>query len=370
MQDMRNTLWIASVIMVVIFSSCSREDNSGFLWEKSQGAGSAYASIYTGDSLFLFAGSLSGHPAAIKTTLSGRLIYRYDGEHPGTFTSMTQDTSGITLAGSSEGSLMVTRLSGRFHHLWSRTYDFSTVIETARIARWDDDSFLVVAGDWIDSLRYNSFLILLLDGDGEILSMAEPSRGYSITVNDMVRTGHNDLITAMTRQVGGGKSQAVIARFAVSGNLIWEKELYNNPEFGASVISLTKGSDEIVYATGSTEIADGESLFTSSWVAAFTAAGELLWKRYLENSNSGEDAMINNTDQLMVMNRSCGIINFLSLPDGTIVDRFRMYAACDPSEHEVELSSMNILPGNEYLVTGRRSGKFYYARHRGPEKGI
>ncbi|MCA1757844.1 MAG: hypothetical protein LC649_10345 [Bacteroidales bacterium] len=364
---MRNAFQVTSVILLIILTSCSREDNNGFLWEKSHGEGSAFASFYTNDSLFIFAGSLSGYPAALKTTLSGRLIYQFDGEHPGAFTSLTEDTSGITLAGSSEGRLMVTRLSDRFHYLWSRTYDFSTEIETARIARWDDDSFVVVAGDWIDSLRYNSFLILLLDGDGEIISMAEPSRGYTITVNDMVKTGNNDLITALTRKEGGDKSQAVIARFDISGNLIWERELYNNPEFGASVISLTKGTDEIVYATGSTEITEGESLFTSSWVAAFTAAGDLLWKRYLENSNSGEDIMINKTDQLMVMNRNCGIINYLSLPDGTIVERFRMYDACDPSEHMIELSSMNILPGGEYLVTGRRSGKFYYARHRGPE---
>jgi hypothetical protein len=283
---------------------------------------------------------------------------------------MTEDTSGVTLAGASGGRLVVTRLSSRFNHLWSQTYDLSSVVETASIARWDDDSFLVVAGGNVDSLRYNSFVILLIDNDGEVLSVAEPSRGYSFAVNDIVIAGNNEFITGMTRKIGGDRSQAVIARFDISGNLIWEKELYNNPDFGASVISLTRGSDGIIYAAGRTELPDGEDIFTTSWVASFTETGELLWKSYLENSNSGEDIMINSTGQLMVLNRNCGIINYISLPDGTVVDRLRLYDACDPSEDEIELSSLNLLPGGEYLVTGRRSGKFYYARHGGKEEGL
>jgi hypothetical protein len=365
---MRNAFYFASVVVIILFYSCNSEDNSGFLWEKSQGEGIAYSSLYTGDSLFIFAGSLSDYPSVLKTTLSGRLIYRYNGDNPGSFCSVTEDTSGVTLAGASGGRLVVTRLSSRFNHLWSQSYDLSSVVETATIKRWDDDSFLVVAGGNVDSLRYNSFVILLIDNDGEVLSVAEPSRGYSFAVNDIVIAGSNEFITGMTRKVGGERSQAVIAGFDISGNLIWEKELYNNPDFGASVISLTGGSDGIVYAAGRTELPDGEGIFTTSWVASFTATGELLWKSYLENSNSGEDILINSMNQLMVLNQKCGTINYISLPDGKVVNRLSLYDACDPAEHEIELSSLNILPGGEYLVTGRRSGKFYYARYGG-EKG-
>lgn len=367
---MRKAFHVTSVALLIIFSSCNREESNGFLWEKSHGEGFAYASLYTGDSLFIFSGSISGYPSVIKTTLSGRLIYRYDGDSNGSFTSMTEDTSGVTLAGASGGRLLVTRLSPRFNHLWSHTYQFSPEVETATIARWDDDSFLVVAGGRVDSLKYNSFLILLIDSEGEVLSYSEPSRGYSFAVNDVVIAGNNGFIAGMTRKIGGDKSQAVIAGFDISGDMIWERELYNNPDFGASVISLTRGSDGIVYATGRTELPEGEDLYTTSWVASFTATGELLWKRYLENSNSGEDILINSMSQLMVLNKKCGTINYISLPDGTVVNRLSLYDACDPSEHEIELGSLNILPDGEYLVTGRRSGKFYYARYGGEKEAL
>lgn len=361
---MKNPIPVTAIIILIIAVACNSEDNKGFLWEKETGHnGSAYVSHYTSDSLYLFAGSSSGKPAAVKTTVSGRLIYRYDGDEPGRYTSVTEDTSGIYIAGSSNGKIIISRITNRFSHIWTFTYDSSTGIESAKILKWNEDKYIVVGGDRADSLRYDSFVILIINRDGERVFLAEPGGGTRQTVSDIV-TVDQDIVAAVTRKNEGGKSQAVIARYSTTGDLIWEKELYNNPEFGASTSALERGDDGTIYATGLTELPDGDGLLTSSWVAGFTPAGKLLWKRYLENSNAGVDLFIKDGTDLMVLNRNCGIINHISLPDGSVTDRSVLYYACDPSDSEVDLRSVNVLPCGDYLVTGSRLGKFYYSRYK------
>lgn len=360
---MKNGILITVVIILTIGAACSSEDNKGFLWEKENGDGSAYTSLYTSDSLYLFAGSSSGRAAAVKTTVSGRQIYRHDGDAPGRYTSVTEDTSGIYLAGASNGKIVVTRISNRFTHHWTYTYDTSTGVESAKILKLNDDKYIVVGGDRSDSLRYNKFVILIINREGEAAFLSESGGGNRQTVSDVVVVNQDDLVTAVTRRIGNGKSQAVIARYSTAGDLLWERELYNNPEFGSSASSLAKGEDGTIYITGLIEMSDGDNLLTSSWVAGFTPVGNQLWKRHLENSNAGMDLFIKDGTDLMVLNRNCGIINHISLPDGSVTDRSALYYACDPSDSEFEIRSLNVLPCGDYLVTGSRSGKFYYSRY-------
>ncbi|MEZ5000817.1 MAG: hypothetical protein R2727_09340 [Bacteroidales bacterium] len=163
----------------------------------------------------------------------------------------------------------------------------------------------------------------------------------------------------------GDKTKASVARVTGTGAKIWETELYNNPSFGAASIEIVAGDGGELYVTGMTELNFDDQLLMNSWIAALSSGGNVLWKDYLENSNSGEEVAFDGFSGLLVMNMNCGTINYISLPDGMITDRIRVYDVCDPYDTGALLRSMAVNPQGDYFMAGARSGNFYYALRKG-----
>lgn len=352
---------ILLVLLVAAALSCSKDEKSDFIWEKISGKGQANYAAVTSDSLFFFAGTKESRPWALKTDRSGITWFSYVPALEGSFTSALEDTSGIYLAGSSEGQLLIAKITAEGDEVWTHTVDAAAEILTASVTRFSDDSFVAVAGDHPDSVRYNSFLMVYFDREGNILEVNEPAPGYRVAAGDAACGEAGELYLAITKKTAGDKSKASVSRVSPEGVTIWERELYNNPEYSAASLSVKVGDDGMIYASGSTELSSGDDLLMNSWVTALTPSGDVSWKNYLENSNAGEEVVIDRESTLLVINRNCGIINYLSLPDGMVSGRLRTYDACDPYNTGARLFSMDVADSGDYIIAGSKSGKFYYA---------
>lgn len=355
---------ITCVMLVASLFACKKDEESGFIWEKTGGEGTAWFASVGSDSLFFIAGSADGAPFALKTSPSGTRKFSFSPDVEGAFTSAIEDTSGFYLAGASGGDLLIARISHQGEQVWMQNIGAAADILTATLLRLGDGSYLAVAGDSPDSVRYNSFLMVYFDREGNILETNEPAPGYRVAVNDAALGAGDELYLAITKIVTGTKTKASIGRFTGEGLKIWETELYNNPNFGAAALEIDF-EDGSVFATGNTELTSDDELLMNSWVAELAAGGTVTWKDYLENSNSGEEVTFDDYSQLLIMNMNCGIINYISLPDGAVTSRLRTYDACDPYKTAANLRSMDITPSGSYLIAGSRSGKFYYALRRG-----
>lgn len=349
----------------MLVASCSKDDPGSFVWEKTGGDGLAIFSSITADSMFLFAGSSSNKPYIIKTGKSGSKIFSYQPDIGGRFTSAVEDTSGFFLAGASGGTLLLSRLSKDGTEIWTKSVDAAAEVLTASILKISDNTFLAVAGDHPDSVRFDSFLMVYFDRDGEVVESHEPAPGYKVAINDATTGPAGELYLAITKVVTGTKTRASIGRFTSEGLKVWERELYNNPLFGAATLEIDCDESGNIYATGYTELAFEDELLTNSWVSSLAPGGSVLWKSYLESSNFGEEILFDQNFSLLVMNRNCGTINFLSESTGTIDGRLRVYEVCDPYDTGIKLFSMAVAHDGRYIMAGSKSEKFYYALRKG-----
>jgi hypothetical protein len=353
------------LLLTAIIVSCSKDENTSFLWEKTGGEGVISFSMTTIDSMLLFSGSLTGSPYAFVTRKSGTKEFSYSPDISGVFTSCVEDSSGFFLAGSSEGELLLTRLNKEGEEVWTYSVNADAEIESATVLRLADNSYIAVASDHVDSVRYSTFLIVYFDREGNIESTYEPSPGYKVAINDAALGSGGELYFALTKILAGAKTKASIGRFTSEGAKIWERELYNNPDFEAATLEIDVDETGNIYATGNTELSFEDELLMNSWVVALDPSGSVLWKNYLENSNSGEEISFDMYSSLLVMNMNCGIVNYISIPDGKVGNRLRVYDVCDPYDTAVKIYSMAVTPAGNYIMAGSKSGKVYYALRRG-----
>src|SRR5512145_202546 len=112
---------ITLVLVVVLFSSC-KKSVSDFLWERSFGKGEAYFIKSSSDSGFVTGGRILGNPYLIKFNKNKLISFNYNSTISGLYNSVWFDTSGYIAAGSTEGKMLVTRISRSGNKLWEKTF--------------------------------------------------------------------------------------------------------------------------------------------------------------------------------------------------------------------------------------------------------
>ncbi|MCD4769375.1 MAG: hypothetical protein K8R35_04330 [Bacteroidales bacterium] len=361
---MRN---IAIILALIALMGCSKDDPSLFLWEKTIGTGVAYHAEVADDSLFMISGVSNGSPLFIRSVKGNDPDINYTEEVSGMYTSFTWDTAGFYLAGSTEGSMLITGLTPDGEASWTLSVDGSDDILISTTKKYDDESFIAIGSDHPDSVNFSTVMILFYDKNGNILEQNEVSPGNNLSVSDMVIMPTGEIAIALTKRYPGGKSKASVAGITPEGNILWETELYNNSNFGAASLAIDADSDGIIYVTGRTELTVETGLLYNSFISCLTSAGSVIWKEYLESSNSGEDILFENSSSLVMLNKNCFILDFISLPDGALTDLMRVYEACDSYDTGNLGYAFDITGDASFLLAGSKSGKFYYALRSGRE---
>jgi len=355
------------LIIAVAIASCSKDEPSEFLWEKTVGSGSVYETKIVDDTLFLIAGSSEASPLFLKCSNTGVAEFSYTSEVTGVYTDIADDDDGYYLAGASGEDLLITHLDMDGTEVWDTIIDVSTRVQIAKMDWIDQDYFMVCAGNDPDSLNSNSFEVLIIGTDGEVSQSVSATPGFYPSITGLEVYSPSEIFVSLTKNYGSGKSLSSVARITPEGGIIWETELFNNPSYAAASNSLDELND-MLYITGSLERISDDKTLVNSFVASVTISGVLGTKEFLENSNSGADSDFNKDGDLVVLNRNCIILDIGAIPLGDDMARFRVLDVCDSYDTDVYGMSLSADPDGNYLIGGSSGGKFYYALRSGPKE--
>jgi len=365
--ELLNTFFIMKrliplLILITLFSSCKKSE-SDFIWEKSYGNGEALFIKSSSDSGFTACGETEGNPYFVRMNKSRKLVIDFSGENPGLFSSVWFDTSGYVNGGSYDGNMLLMRHSPEGNMLWEKTVDAGFKIDYTNLFYSGNGNLLAVGTARPDSSESdaNGLLFVRFDTTGQIITENIIDETTFISANKAVVDNEGNIYLALTRKTTGSKSKASVAKYNNLFQKLWETELYNNPDFGASSLEIELGASGEVYVAGKTELSAEEGVLNNSFLVSLTSSGSISWKQYLESSNSGSALIFNDEGNLMLLNKNCYIINIVNSQDGTDAGRIRLFNLCDPYNTDAYGRDMDLTYDQNMLVAGSRGGSFYLA---------
>lgn len=356
-------------LMVLTLLSCSKNENGSFSFEKTWKDGLATDVIISSDTMYVIAGEAEGAPFIIKVNSSGSRIFEYLPGVNGAFTSLLEDSSGYYAAGHSNGDILVSRISHGGEEEWSATLTVPFDVSTAVIRPGADNPFLVCGSADTDSAGSAVFSLFSIDRAGLTSGETLPDPGFDVSINDFVLNSEGTIYAALAKKVDGSKSRASVAEMTVTGDILWENELYNNSRFAAACQALKVYDNGDIFVTGKTELSSDDNTLENSFMSVLYSYGDVKVKKYLENSNCGMDIVFDGFDRAHILNRNCFIINIInniSAQDETMDETLiRTFAVCDPYATDYYASAMKINDAGDYVLCGSQAGKVYYALRKG-----
>jgi hypothetical protein len=356
------------VILIIVFLGYScRKQSSSFLWEKSFGPGNAYFISSSPDSGIVACGKESGNPFLIKLSKEKISIMEYTSERDGLFDRTWYDTSVFIAAGSSNGKMLLAAINKNGRKLWDTTIIGGFNIDFTRLCYSGSGNFLAIGTASADSSNYGTtgLLILKFDTTGQIFARKDVTATGFISAGDPALDATGNLYIPITRRNSGLKTRASLLKYNVDLNQLWETDLYNNPAFSSSANDAISDDAGNIYVCGTTEVTGTAGTLENSFAASLRNSGSIIWKKYLEDSNSGSAMMINNSDILMTLSRNCFIIDKTSyneVKDSVVSDGIiRWFGVCDPYDTDAFGSGFDFDPEGNIIAAGSMAGKFYIA---------
>jgi hypothetical protein len=356
------TRLIAVFILFVLLSSC-RKSTSDFIWEKTYGKGNALFLKTSPDSGFMACGEVDGKPYLIRLNKKRSKIIDFTSENAGLFSSAWFDTSGYVTGGNTDGKMLLMRYSPGGTQLWEKSIDAGFKVDYTNLYYTGTGNFLAVGTASPDSSGSvaTGLLFVRFDTTGLIIAEKKITETTFVAANKAVVDVEGNIYLPLTRQTTGSKPKASVAKFNELFQKLWETDLYNNPDFGAACLSIKAGGSGNIYVSGNTELSGKDGILNNSYAASLTNTGSILWKRYLENSNSGSSLIFNEAGDLMMLNRNCFIVNILNSSDGSDAGRIRTFSLCDSYNTDALGSDMGINFDKNILICGSLGGSFYLA---------
>jgi len=351
-------------LIVFLFSSCNKEDDN-IIWEKSMGPGNAFFIESAADSGIIACGQLSGAPYIVKFDIGKNKGPDYTSDRVGLFSSAWWDTSGFVAAGSSTGKMLLARIDRNGQKIWDTTLIAGFYLDITSLIDEGDGNFLAVGSASPDS-AYNGdtgIMFVRFDTTGEIITKIETTadeNGFVSASNASEDAGGN-IYLPLTRKLGSLKPKASVAKYNRNIQKLWETDLYNNPNFTAGCYDAVPDASGNVFVTGRMEAANESGTLNNSYLASLTRLGEISWKKYIENSNSGSALQLNGTESVVMLNRNCFVIRKAFVNDGSDAGIVRMFSACDAYTTDAFGSDMSLSYDGNILAAGSVSGNFYLA---------
>jgi hypothetical protein len=353
---------IPLLIILFLLSSCKKSE-SDFIWEKSYTKGEALFLKASADSGFIACGETEGKPYFIRLDKSKKLVIDFSSENDGLFSSAWFDTSGYVTAGNTGGKMLLMRYNPEGKMLWEKTFNAGFKIDFTNLLYEGNGNLLAIGTASPDSSAsgVTGLYYVRFDTTGQIIAEKKITETNFISANKAVVDNSGNIFLAMTRQGTGAKPKASVAKFNNLFQKLWETELYTNPEFGAACLAVKLDGSGNVYVAGNTELSTKDGKVKNSFMASVTNSGSVRWKKYLENSNTGSAIIFDNAGDVMMLNKNCFIVNFLSPTDGADAGLIRMFSICDSYNTDAFGADMDINYDKNILVAGSRGGSFYLA---------
>jgi len=353
-----------ALLVFFLFASCDRfEYRYVFIWDDTFGKGSALDVDFAPDSTIVACGHNGENPYLLKLTGNRTKEMDFISEMEGAYTSLWSDTSGYIVAGTSGGSMLLSKIDKLGALVWDTTLTAGFGVDVTNIYRVTDKAFLAVGSARADTLRdgVTGLFFVYFDVNGLIASKREVLASYSVYAENGAMDNSRNLYLSITRKVGTGKPIAGVAKYNDDLYKLWETDLYNNQNYGAESLGLHY-SGGVVYLTGMTMTTSGESAVNNSFIAAINASnGDEIWKKYRENSNSGVDILQNGDATLMALNRNCFVVSLADPADGTDLGKIRMFDGCDSYSSTAFGTSCAMDYGGNLLLGGSKGGDFFVA---------
>ncbi|MCX6332764.1 MAG: hypothetical protein NT092_00485 [Bacteroidia bacterium] len=349
-------------LLVILFYSCKKE-NDNIIWERSLGQGNAFFIEATQDSGMLSCGTLAGKPYLVKFNMAKSIETDFTSDREGLFSSAWSDTSGFIAAGSSKGKMVLARIDKNGYKVWDTTIIASFYLDITSILDEGNGKFLAVGSASPDSAAIieTNILFVRFDTAGQISKNWESSESGFVSANNASADMSGNIYLPLTRKFGTKKPKASIAKYNKDLYKLWETELYNNPDFTAVSYDAFADGTGNVYVTGRMEATNMSGTLNNSFLASLSRTGEVKWKKYIENSNSGSSVIADDSEGLIMLNRNCFIIRKVNANDGSDDGIIRMYSQCDSYTTDAFGSDMNISYDGNFLAAGSLGGNFYIA---------
>jgi hypothetical protein len=357
---MKKILALLSITLLII--SCKKE-NDNIVWNKSYGPGNAYFAMASADSGIIVCGVKNNKPYLLKLSSDKNLEADYISDQNGIFTSAWGDTSCFIACGSSDGKLLISRISTDGNKNWDTTLAAGFPVEVAGLAHTDGGSFLAIGSANPDSSDIGStgLLFVRFDTSGTLLLKKEITDPYFISANNFTLDISGNIYLALTRRNPFAKSRASVSKYNSDIQKLWETELYNNPDVTSTCMGVQIGLSDSVYVTGKTEVARTGGTLDNSYIASLGKSGTVGRKKYLENSNAGCDLVFDSNGRILMLNRNCFFISIIDPLTGYGSERLRMFSECDAYKTDAFGSAIDIFYNGSIIVAGSLSGNFYLA---------
>lgn len=356
------------IVAVFLVTSCSKVGDN-ILWEKSLGQGEAYFVCEAGDTGILCGGTLSGKSYLVFLDDKRNKLFEYSAGNDVSFTAGLVADGSIIAGGSSGKNLFLASIGSDGITAWDTTLEFRFPVERVSLSRKGPASFLAVGSRSVDTIAPGNYGIAFVTFDltGKVFERKDTLFYTFYTVTGAASDNEGNIFMAVTRLGAGNKMRASVAKYDERFRQLWERELYNNPEYGASTRAVVTGSNENIFVSGYSEYPVTSGTRRNAFAASVTPSGTVRWKKYLEYNNESSSLIFDRTGLLFVLNSRCMILNLLNPEDGTVTGILRTFASCDPSYDKASGKCITNAYNNIIIIAGSKNGTFYLAG-KAPDK--
>jgi len=352
---------IPVLILIILVPSCKKSE-SDFIWEKSSGKGNAYFIKTISDSGFCAGGDLNGSPYFVRYNKQRSQILELNSENRGLFSSAWFDTSGYVAGGNNAGKMLLMRYSATGKILWEKSISTGFYVDFTHLFYTGNGNLLAIATACPDSANsgISNLYFSRFDTTGNIIAEKKTSESGFISANKAVTDNAGNIFLPLTRKSSFSNPKASVAKYNDQFQKMWETELYNNPDFGAASLAINITSSSQIFVSGSTGVAGKDGILNNTFLASLNGSGTIDWKKYLENNNAGSALIFDNTNNLMILNKNCYIINFSGI-DGTDEGLIRPFSICVSENTDAFGRDFAIFYDSNILIAGSLGGSFYLA---------
>jgi hypothetical protein len=355
---MSRLLFLFPVFLLIVAGCNETEEN--IIWQGTYGQGNALFVKTTSDTGFVSAGTLEGkqYLLFLKNDKSKGLEYKPDLQ--GVITSVWTESGYFITAGSTGGKMFLSKIDIKGTVVWDSVFESASRIDYTSICRLGTDSFLAVGTPDPDSTVTAKSVISFVwfNSSGFISLRKDITNDPFAAAKSVAADNSGNLFLAMTRLGTSGNLKASVAKFNDQLQKLWERDLYNNPLFGASSLAITLDGSGNPVVAGRTGMQVSTGVETTTFITKYYHTGDSVSNNYLEYSNAGYAVMASGNNQYYVLNRKCIVINIVdqNMEYSGII---RTFSSCDPKNTQNYGNYIDITSDGNLIIAGS-SGSNYY----------
>jgi hypothetical protein len=348
--------------LIILFSSCKKTE-SDFIWEKSFSKGTAYFIKSAADSGYYACGEKGGNPYFVRFNKKRSQIIEFGSENPGLWSSAWFDTSGYITGGNTSGKILLMRYNKKGEKLWEKTIDAGFKVDFTNLFYTGSGNLLSVSAASADSADSGTTYLYFVrfDTTGNVTSEKKTAESGFVSANKVTLDNSGNIFLPVTRKNGFSNPKASVAKYNNLFQKIWETELYNNPEFSASSLAIAADPSGNIYVSGNTEVSGKDGLLTNSFLASLNGSGTIRWKKYLEYYNSGAALTFDNSNNLLMLNKNCYIINRVITDNGDDAGIVKSFSVCVSQNTDAFGNDIALNYDSNILLAGSLGGNFFIA---------